>query len=254
MSLWASKLLFFTRSSASYLALGGSLAALGWLALRLESLPDLQMSPWELVGAPMVVVDAGHGGHDGGAVAGGMIEKDLSLTLARLVRDHLEKAGVRVRMTRDKDHFLELEERCQIAAEVDADAFVSVHLNTNPATDIHGIETYFAATQSLMTRPAKVNGRAKRVALGEQLAKIIQRQACATTKAEDRGIKDSQLIVVMRTPCPAALVECGFLTNAEEARLMQRADYQQSLAKGIADGMVEFLRSQGRAVQVAKAP
>ena len=254
MSPWASKLLFFTRSSASYLALGGSLAALGWLALRQESLPDLQMGPWEVVGAPLVVVDAGHGGHDGGAVAGGLVEKDLSLTLARQVRAHLEKAGVRVRMTRDKDYFLGLEERCQIAAEVKADAFVSVHLNTNLATEIHGIETYFAASQSLMARSVKVIGRAKRVALGEQLAKIIQRKACQVTKAQDRGIKDSQLIVVMRSPCPAALVECGFLTNAEEAELMKRADYQQSLTKGIAEGLVEFLRSQGRAVQVAKAP
>ena len=143
------------------MALAGALTALGWLALRLEALPSVQIRPWELESAPLVIVDAGHGGQDGGAVAGGLIEKDLSLTLARQVRDHLEKAGVRVRMTRDKDRFLELEERCQIAAEAKADAFVSVHLNTNPAAEIHGIETYFATTQSLMARPAKAAGRTK---------------------------------------------------------------------------------------------
>ena len=129
-----------------------------------------------------------------------------------------------------------------------------MHLNTNPAAEIHGIETYFSTTQSLMARPAKAAARTKSTATGEQLAQIIQRQVCAATKAEDRGIKDSQLIVVMRTPCPAALVECGFLTNADEARRMKREDYQQSLAKGIAEGMVEFLR--GRVVvpaAVAKA-
>ena len=255
MSPWVTKLLFITRSSASYMALAGALTALGWLALRLEALPSVQIRPWELESAPLVIVDAGHGGQDGGAVAGGLIEKDLSLTLARQVRAHLEKAGIRVRMTRDKDRFLELEERCQIAAEAKADAFVSVHLNTNPAAEIHGIETYFSTTQSLMARTAKAAARTKSTATGEQLAQIIQRQVCAATKAEDRGIKDSQLIVVMRTPCPAALVECGFLTNADEARRMKREDYQQSLAKGIAEGMVEFLR--GRVVvpaAVAKVP
>jgi N-acetylmuramoyl-L-alanine amidase len=252
VSSWVPKLLEFLRSSASYLALGGGLTALGWLAFRLETMPLVQVRPWDLESAPLVIVDAGHGGHDGGAVANGLIEKDLSLVLARQVRDYLEKAGVRVRMTRDRDRFLELEERCQIAAEAKADAFVSVHLNTSPAPEVHGIETYFAATQSLMARPAKASSRAKNTATGEQLARVIQRQACVATKAEDRGIKDSQLIVVMRTPCPAALVECGFLTNTDESRRMKQADYQQSLAKGIAEGMAEFLRSRGLPLAVAK--
>jgi N-acetylmuramoyl-L-alanine amidase len=238
------------RSLASYGALAVALGALGWQALRLEAIPAIQIQPWELDSAPLVVVDAGHGGHDGGAVANGFIEKNLSLTLARKVRDHLEKAGVRVRMTREKDRFLELEERCQIAAEVQADAFVSVHLNTSAAPEVHGIETYFAATASLMSRPAQAAGKSSK---GEILAQILQRRACLTTKAEDRGIKDSQLIVVMRTPCPAALVECGFLTNKEESRRLGRTEYQDDLARGIAEGMVEFLKGRAMPMAVAKA-
>jgi N-acetylmuramoyl-L-alanine amidase len=234
------------RSLASYGALGLAMAALGWLALRLEAIPAVQIQPWELESAPLVIVDAGHGGHDGGAVANGLIEKNLSLTLARQVRDHLEEAGVRVRMTREKDRFLELEERCQIAAEADADAFVSVHLNTSPAPEVQGLETYYAATQSLLARPAKSKGKS----MGETLAQIIQRRASEATKAEDRGIKDSQLIVVMRTPCPAALVECGFLTHSGEARRLSREEYQAKLTKGIADGVVEFLK--GRVSEMAK--
>lgn len=228
------------RSLASYGALGLVLASLGWLALRLEAIPAVQIQPWALESAPLVIVDAGHGGHDGGAVANGLIEKNLSLTLASQVRDHLESAGVRVRMTREKDRFLELEERCQIAAEVNADAFVSVHLNTSPAPEVLGLETYYAASQSLLARPAKSKGKP----LGETLAQIIQRRAIAATKAEDRGIKDSQLIVVMRTPCPAALVECGFLTHTEEARRLNQEEYQDKLTKGIADGVVEFLKGR----------
>lgn len=228
------------RSLASYGALGLAVASLGWLALRLEAIPAVQIQPWELESAPLVIVDAGHGGHDGGAVANGLIEKNLSLTLARQVRDHLESAGVRVRMTREKDRFLELEERCQIAAEANADSFVSVHLNTSPAPEVHGLETYYAATQSLLARPAKSKGKPS----GETLAQIIQRRAIAATKADDRGIKDSQLIVVMRTPCPAALVECGFLTHTEEARRLNREEYQDKLTKGIADGVVEFLKGR----------
>jgi len=234
------------RSLASYGALAVALGALGLQAMRLEAIPAIQIQPWEVDSAPLVVVDAGHGGHDGGAVANGFIEKNISLTLARKVREHLQKAGVRVRMTREKDRFLELEERCQVAAEVQADAFVSVHLNTSAASEVHGIETYFAATASLMARPA-------RSSKGETLAQILQRHACRSTKAEDRGIKDSQLIVVMRTPCPAALVECGFLTNKEESRRLGRAEYQDDLARGIAEGMVEFLKGRTMPMAVAKA-
>lgn len=237
------------RSFGSFLALAAAAGALVWQALLLEAVPTVSLPSWDADAAPLVVVDAGHGGHDGGAVAHGVTEKDLSLVLARKVRAHLEKEGVRVRMTREKDRFLELEERCQIAAEVKAHAFVSVHLNTNPAADVHGIETYYSAANSLMARPGKAQG-GSRLSLGEGLARRIQRHASTETRAEDRGIKDSQLIVVMRSPCPAALVECGFLTHAEEVRRLQRDDYQEQLTRGIANGVAEFLKTQ---VQIPRA-
>jgi N-acetylmuramoyl-L-alanine amidase len=239
---WVSKGLFWLRSTASYLALVGVFLALGWLAYRLESVPPLKILPWDREGAPLVVVDAGHGAHDGGAVANGVVEKDLSLTLAKQVRERLEKAGVRVQMTREKDRFLELEERCQVAADCGADAFVSIHLNTSPSAEVHGLETYYAA-KSLMNRAERSGSKEAAKATGAHLAEILQRRAIAATQAEDRGIKDSQLIVVMRSPCPAALVECGFLTHSDEARCLKSSDYQQKLTQGIADGMIEFLRT-----------
>ena len=79
---------------------------------------------------------------------------------------------------------------------------------------------------------------------GESLARLIQRHASQGTQAEDRGIKDSRLVVVMQSPCPAALVECGFLTHSEEVRRLQKKDYQEKLTRGIADGVIEFLKSQ----------
>jgi N-acetylmuramoyl-L-alanine amidase len=240
--------LLFLRSFGSFLALGTALAALVMQARLLESMPDVSLSPWELGSAPLVVVDAGHGGHDGGAVAHGVIEKHLSLALAKQVKAHLEEAGLNVRMTREKDRFLELEARCEVAAKARADAFVSIHLNTNPATEVHGIETYYAA-DSIMARSTNKRGPA-----GESLARLIQRHASLGTQAEDRGIKDSRLVVVMQTPCPAALVECGFLTHGEEVRQLQKKEYQEKLTRGIAGGVIEFLkgRAQPRREAVAK--
>lgn len=242
MSPWVSKGLFWLRSFASYLALASAFTALAWLAYQLENVPLTQISTWGRAKPPLVVVDAGHGAHDGGAVANGVIEKELSLILAKQVRSHLEKAGVQVRMTREKDRFLELEERCQVAAETGADAFVSIHLNTSPSTEVHGLETYYAA-KSLMNRATRSNRPEAPTPTGQDLATIIQRCAIAATQAEDRGIKDSQLIVVMRSPCPAALVECGFLTHPEEARRLTDAAYQKKLTSGISEGMIEFLRT-----------
>lgn len=242
MTSWLPKILLYLRFAVSFLALGGAVTALGWLGLRLETVPEVHLPSWDEAGTPLVVVDAGHGGHDGGAVANGLIEKNLSLTLARQLRDHLAAAGLRVRMTRESDRFLELEERCQIATEAKADLFVSLHLNTSAAAEVKGIETYYCAGQSLIRRAAVAERSAKITAQSERLASVIQRRVCAHAKAEDRGIKDSQLIVVRHTTCPAALVECGFLTHADEAQRLKSADYQAELTRGISAGVVEFLR------------
>ena len=238
-----SSTLQWLRFCSAFGALAVALGALAWHEQQLQFLPAVHLGPWETGKQPLVIVDAGHGGHDGGAVANGVVEKQLSLKLAHQLRRHLERLGLNVRMTREQDRFLELEERCQIAGQMQAAAFVSVHLNTNPDTSIRGLETYFAGT-GLLSRPASLAARTAADSPGETLARRVQRHAVAATGAEDRGIKPSQLVVVVRTPCPAVLVECGFLTHAEEVRQLQREAYQEQLTQGIAAGVAEFLQAR----------
>lgn len=242
MSPWASKIVLITRSSASYLALAGVVLALGWLSRSLEAVPAVRIRPWELDSAPLVIVDAGHGGQDGGAVAGGFIEKNLSLTLARQLRDQLHELGLRVKMTRDRDVFIELEARSQIAKKAKATLFVSLHLNTSETASVQGIETYYAEQKSLSARRSPSGSRGQHAS--EWLARSVQLHACSGSKAEDRGIKAKNYAVVTHTPCPAVLVECGFLTHVDEVAKLKRSEYQLALAQGIARGVVEFIKSQ----------
>lgn len=242
MSPWVSKLGQITRSSVSYGALVVVPMALSWLSLQLEAVPSLKIRPWELESAPLVVVDAGHGGQDGGAVAGGLIEKNLSLTLARQLRGYLQDLGLRVKMTRDSDVFIELEERSKIAAETKATLFVSLHLNTSDTSSVNGIETYYAEQKSLVARRNQSGSRGKNAS--EMLARSLQQHVCLGSKAEDRGIKAKNYAVVTHTPCPAALIECGFLTHADEVAKLKRAEYQASLTRSIAAGVAEYLKTQ----------
>ncbi len=242
MSPWFSKLVLMARSSASYAALLGVVMALGWLARSLEAVPAVLIRSWDFDSAPLVIVDAGHGGQDGGAVAGGLIEKNLSLILARQLRDQLQELGLRVKMTRDQDVFIELGERSQIAKEAKATLFVSLHLNTSEAASVQGIETYYAEQKSLSARQGQSGNSGRNVS--EWLARGVQLQACLGSKAENRGIKAKNYAVVTHTPCPAVLVECGFLTNVDEVKKLKSPDYQTSLTKGIAKGVVEFIQTQ----------
>lgn len=241
------RLLWSVRVGMSYLALAGGFGSLIWLSQQLEAVPQVRLTAWEV--APLVVVDAGHGGHDGGAVAGGAIEKNLALDLALQLRQELLRLGLRVQMTRETDVFLPLEERAALADRVQAAAFVSLHLNTSAASEVSGIETYYTEQKSLpvvralqtrlgLTSPTVSDQR------GRWLADHLQRHSCLTTQAENRGIKERNYAVVSQTQVPAALIECGFLTHATEASRLKQAAYQARLITGIAQGLAEFLKIQ----------
>ena len=214
---------------------------------------------------PLVMVDAGHGGGDGGAVYHGIIEKNLTLVLAQKLRSELQKLGVDARLTRSKDEYLTLEGRAAMAESARADAFVSVHLNSaGDEAGVQGLETFYSAGKSLQAarklqaafRLATITGLRDR--RGERLASLVQRHACQSTGASNRGIKERAYTVVHGASCPAILVECGFISNAKEAARLKTAAYQNKLVAGIAKGVVTFLQAQeldpARGIEVPAAP
>lgn len=249
-------LAILTRTVLAYGALAAGVYSL-WLIFDRLSTADPQAIGWEPrwtegTAQPLVVIDAGHGGHDRGATAHDVIEKETALDIARRVRAKLEAAGMKVRMTREADQFIALEERAQFANDLRAAAFVSLHLNTSVGDDAgaHGIETYFTSDKSLGTIgliraragiPQNVGVRDQR---GKKLADVIQRIVCKRTGAENRGIKERNYTVIHCTACPSVLVECGFMTDAAEAARLKRADYRERLALGVADGVRAFLCAQ----------
>lgn len=194
-----------------------------------------------------VVVDAGHGGEDGGTSGGSLLEKDGTLDIAKRVEAALRKQGVRVRMTREDDRYLALSERCEIANSTRADAFVSIHLNASPGTDAEGFESYYSSKQNLVPDgalrarlglDAGVEVKDVRSAL---LAGFIQKRVAGIGNTNDRGARDSGLYVVKNTRCPAVLLECGYVTSAEEADRLKRGAHRERIAAVIADGVCRFL-------------
>lgn len=211
-------------------------------------------------GAATVALDAGHGGKDPGAISDGKLqEKDAALDIARRVRAHLAAAGVRVAMTRDKDVFLELADRPAAAAKVKADLFVSIHLNATGTKSVRGVETFGIAAAGFAST---AGGAGSKAAVpnnqfnhsGTILAYQIQKAVTGITRAEDRGVKRARFAVLRESKMPAALVECGFLTNPTESQKMATPSYRETVAQGVAQGILNYLALVNRAKAANGAP
>ena len=171
-----------------------------------------------------VVIDAGHGGFDRGGIPGQRVsEKDMTLDVARRLKSVLAASGYRVVMTRDSDVFVPLGTRTAIANSNRNAIFVSVHFNSATRRGASGIETYFYSRDSLA------------------LASAIHHYVVGGAPSGSRGVRRRGYFVLRKTSIPAALVECGFLTNSTEAGYAQNASYRQKLAEEIAAGV----RSRG---------
>ena len=213
-------------------------------------------------GARTVVLDPGHGGKDPGATSrSGLKEKDLVLDIALRVKAHLQAQGVRVVMTRDVDRFWSLEDRPYLAARGAGDAFVSIHLNATASRSVQGVETFVTAAENHPpTAESKTTGKSPAVpnnrfnhsstALGNQL----HRSLIGITRADDRGLKRARFAVLRETPMPAALVECGFLSNPQEAQKLATPSYREAVAKGIAQGILNYIALVNRAKLELGAP
>jgi N-acetylmuramoyl-L-alanine amidase len=220
--------------------------------------------------ARAVVIDAGHGGKDPGALrrAGGLDEKEITLDIARRVRDLLKRGRVRVVMTREKDEFVPLEQRAELASRVKADLFVSIHANSHPKPGVYGVEVYTLKgltayemkdpqrrasqrlyLQGLRMAPDKPevesiieellysHKQAESAALARKLGAPVARQV----KTRDLGVKESRFFVLRNTVVPAVLIEVGFLSNPREERQLATASYRQRLAEGIARSILSYI-------------
>ncbi|ALV21555.1 N-acetylmuramoyl-L-alanine amidase [Carnobacterium antarcticum] len=186
-----------------------------------------------------VYVDAGHGGKDPGAQSGGAKEKDLNLKVALKVRDKLEQKGYNVVMSRTTDVFLELSEIARKANNSKADIFVSIHHNSFNQ-NAYGIESYSYNSLGNSTNPMSKN--ISRLTSSEKLAKSSQQQMISYSGAYNRGAKKADFHVIRETNMPAVLLELGFIDNASERSKLVTNNYQEKLANGIVQGIVDYFK------------
>jgi N-acetylmuramoyl-L-alanine amidase len=203
-------------------------------------------SSWSLpLSGKVIVVDAGHGGADGGAVSReGAIEKDLNLAIALYLRDYLQQAGAIVVMTREGDYDLaqpqtkgyskrkteDLLERAERTVRHQADLALSLHMNSIPSPRWSGAQTFY------------YSGNAE----GKRLATAIQEQLRTVLGNTERVAKPNDSVYLLKTlQMPTALVEAGFLSHPQEARLLADEDYQKKLAAAIYRGVLQYVADKG---------
>ena len=227
-----------------------------------------------VAGEPVVVIDPGHGGYDSGTEVGApLLEKDLALQIAIRLQAELERRSVRAILTRTGDYFVTLADRTAFANKAGADLFISIHLNSSPDAGTAGIETYYLnnttdrATIRLAAMENASEGGSGTAAGGDlnyilsdmrqqykanesvALASMIEAQAAADLSAS-MGVRVGALgamrgpfYVLVGARMPAVLVECGFLSNRDEAARLASGRYQEVLAQGIAEAAVHYFNA-----------
>ncbi len=227
-----------------------------------------------------IMIDPGHGGHDPGTMWHGYKEKVLVLQIAKRVRKKLLALGFSVKLTRYGDKFIKLSRRTRMANRENADVFVSIHANSIPNKKeiykAYGIETYFLQT----TR----NARAKRLAaienreilkgkdsstkkvllnaiftgpkieLSNRLAIDVQKGMLGNLRAKYKGVRDNGVrgapfYVLVGAEMPAILIEVGYLSNPRERKRLFSPSYQELLAKGIVQGIVNYLKNREKELE-----
>lgn len=198
-----------------------------------------------------VVLDPGHGGEDSGARGvKNIVEKKVTLDLARRVRARLRSQGLRVRMTRTGDKTVSLSRRPALARAWEADLFVSIHLNSAPNPHAAGLETYSMPAEGF---PSTAPGSLDTVAYpgnrfdgaNMALAYAVHSRILHRTRCADRGIRRARFEVIRQAPCPAVLVECAFVSNTRDAERLLDATYRDAIAEGIAQGILEYIGKPG---------
>lgn len=218
----------------------------------------------------VVVLDAGHGGEDEGAVGpSGLREKDLVLEVTRRLARRLVERGLHVVLTRRDDRFLSLEQRTAVANDARADLFLSIHANASTSKTPRGIETYFASLESSDEEARRVAER-ENTALGatapsadssdplaailgdlietehlqasSEFAKLAEDGLSAAAGDRSRGVKQAPFVVLMGVRMPSTLVEIGFVTHPGEEGQLRKSNRKDAIADALARAVVEFGR------------
>ncbi|WP_276358282.1 N-acetylmuramoyl-L-alanine amidase CwlD [Cohnella caldifontis] len=223
------------------LALTACLVALTAFVFSAEIPSSKTWTYWSLpLSGKMIALDAGHGGADGGAVSReGTIEKDLNLAIVLYLRDYLQQAGALVTLTREGDYDLadqgtkgysrrktqDLLEREARVKGKKADLAISVHMNSIPSPKWSGAQTFFYSKNPE----------------GKRLAGDIQREMVTVLENTDRVAKSNDTVYLLKSlDIPTALVEVGFLSHPEEARLLADEAYQKKVAAAIYRGILRY--------------
>ncbi len=223
-----------------------------------------------------VVIDAGHGGHDSGAVSRkGLKEKDVTLAISQKLARELRNRGLEVVLTRDDDRYLKLEDRAQMANTARGDLFISIHCNSAPTSKLRGIETYTLNTSAdrySIRLAARENASSEKgisdlqfiladlatkanTEESSRLANQVQKNLVGHLsrhykQVKNLGTKEALFYVLLGTKMPAILVETAFLSHPEEAKRLGSTKYQDDVARAIAEGVEEFLGSRHKLAQV----
>lgn len=202
----------------------------------------------------VIVIDPGHGGSERGARNDslGLLEKDLTLDVSYRLKTLLEELGYKVLLTRYDDRLVPLEERTKIANRSNAGIFVSVHFNAALNLEAIGLETY------VLTPPGAASTNDQEPGLDAQawpgnafdllnfdLGFQIHKRLIDDLQRTDRGLKRARFKVLKGLECPGILVECGFLSHAKEALLVNTPVYRQKLAESLAKSLDDFSKAHG---------
>jgi len=228
----------------------------------------------------VVVIDAGHGGHDSGAYCGGKKEKDLVLQITKKLYKEFKSEGYKVYFTRNNDTFLKLGQRTRMADYKDAKVFISIHANAiankSRFDKVEGVETYFLQktrderSQRIAAREnaSVLQGTDKlsqdviidsvlngpKIIESHKLAIDVQHHMIKNLKSEYKavkngGVKPGPFYILVGASRPSILIEVGYLTNSKERQRLFESDYQDEIAEGIVSGVNRYLDNKKKEME-----
>jgi N-acetylmuramoyl-L-alanine amidase len=214
------------------------------LFLQFQIFSDRSWKAWSLpLSGKIIIIDPGHGGPDGGAVGGDILEKEVALNVSLKLRDYLQQQGALVKMTREDDRDLadektkgysrrkgeDLQRRVALINDSEADLFISIHLNAIPSPRWRGAQAFYYGS----------------FVENERVAKFIQDELRRNLENTNRMAKAIQTVYLLKhAKKPGALIEIGFLSNEEERRLLSSEPYQEKVTAAIYKGILRYFSNE----------